>query len=439
MKTYWLNRWETIRNSFWFVPAMLLVIAVGLARIAVTLDHQLTQFPFAFPDIGFTGGAEGARSVLSTIAGSMVTVAGVAFSITIVALTLASSQFGPRLLRNFMRDPGNQYVLGTFIATFIYCLLVLSSVTSNHDNAFVPRLAVNISLLLALLNVGVLIFFIHHVATSIQADHVVNGVYEELNQHIAQFFPDELGAHPARDQTTGQPLTGLFHRIVPANHEGYLQAVDRASLRRLSEQLDCQIALSHRAGSFVIKGSSLAVVLSDTELDESLDSELQSCFIIGKLRTPEQDPEFAIHQLVEVAVRALSPGINDPFTAMTCIDRLSAVLCTLTGRAFHPVSWYRDDGRLQLVEQPLDYSGMLNASFDQIRQHSQTDVAVSIRLLEGLSRIASHCRTAEQQEAVLRQADMIVRTRRESLSEAEDIADVEQRYQALKDELRQLG
>lgn len=165
MKTYWLNRWETIRNSFWFVPAMLLVIAVGLARIAVTLDHQLPQLPFSLPEIGFTGGAEGARSVLSTIAGSMVTVAGVAFSITIVALTLASSQFGPRLLRNFMRDPGNQYVLGTFIATFIYCLLVLSTVTSNHDHVFVPRLAVNISLLLALLNVGVLIYFIHHVAT----------------------------------------------------------------------------------------------------------------------------------------------------------------------------------------------------------------------------------------------------------------------------------
>ncbi|QUJ70101.1 DUF2254 domain-containing protein (plasmid) [Photobacterium sp. GJ3] len=438
MKTYWMNRWETIRNSFWFVPAMLVLIAVGLVRIVVTLDRHLHQFPVSLPEIGFAGGAEGARSILSTIAGSMVTVAGVAFSITIVALTLASSQFGPRLLRNFMRDPGNQYVLGTFIATFIYCLLVLSSVTGQNGQIFVPRIAVNLSLLLALMNVGVLIYFIHHVATSIQADNVVNGVYEELNQHIEHFFPESLGAAVETPQKVHLQRTGMFHRTVPAAAEGYLQAVDRACLQQLAASSDCQIQLRYRAGAFVVKGSSLAVVSSEKALEETLDDQLQSCFIVGKMRTPEQDPEFAIHQLVEVAVRALSPGINDPYTAMTCVDRLSAILCTLTGRAFHPAKWYDDMGTLQLEEPALTFSGVLAASFDQIRQHSLTDVAVSIRLLEGLARIASHCRTQAQQQAVSSQAEMIYRSRQNSLPVEEDRADMTQRYQAVQDELRQL-
>lgn len=437
MKTHWLNRWEAVRSSFWFVPAMMVIIAIGLARIIVTLDHQLAHFSLVLPDIGFSGGAEGARSVLSTIAGSMVTVAGVAFSITIVALTLASSQFGPRLLRNFMRDPGNQYVLGTFIATFIYCLLVLSSVTHSNGDEFVPRIAVNLALLLALFNVAVLIYFIHHVATSIQADNVVNGVYEELNQHIEHFFPDELGESvPEPFQGEHNP-TGMFHHVVAADSEGYLQAVDRQCLCQLAQQFNCRIVLGYRAGEFIVKGCSIAVVQSDTEPEDGLDSQLLDCMIVGKLRTPEQDPEFAVHQLVEVAVRALSPGINDPFTAMTCVDRLSAVLCTLTGRSFHSARWYDDDGQLRLEERPLTFTGILNAAFDQIRQHGKSDTAVTIRLLESLGRIASYCRTSEQQDAVRRQAEMILRSSQDSLNEPQDLADIEQRFQAIQDEMRQ--
>lgn len=437
MKTHWLNRWEAVRSSFWFVPAMMVIIAIGLARIVVTLDKQLVHFSLVLPDIGFTGGAEGARSVLSTIAGSMVTVAGVAFSITIVALTLASSQFGPRLLRNFMRDPGNQYVLGTFIATFIYCLLVLSSVTYSNGNEFVPRIAVNLALLLAMLNVAVLIYFIHHVATSIQADNVVNSVYEELNQYIEQFFPDELGESEPEPFQTDRNLTRMFHHVVTADSEGYLQALDRQCLCQLAQQFDCRIELGYRAGEFIVKDGSIAVVHSDTEPEEDLDAQLRDCMIVGKLRTPEQDPEFAVYQLVEVAVRALSPGINDPFTAMTCVDRLSAILCSLTGRSFHSARWFDDEGQLRLEEPPLTFTGILNAAFDQIRQHGKSDTAVTIRLLESLSRIASHCRTSEQQHAVRRQADMILRSSHDSLNEAQDLADVEQRYQAILDEIRQ--
>lgn len=442
MKTRLLNLWESVRASFWFLPGLMVFTAICLSVVMVVIDRRVAlDSNYSFFGFLYSVGPEGARSFLSTIAGSMITVAGVAFSITIVALTLASSQFGPRLLRNFMQDTGNQVVLGTFIATFIYCLLVLRSVHTVGEHVFVPGLATNFAAVLALANVGVLIYFIHHVATSIQADRVIAIVYHDLEEHLQRLFPEELGYEPQDSESAEirpHPEEDSYKEVrhILASQSGFVQAIDSDGLLQITREHDFLIHLQRRPGEFVVAGGALAIVRSAEPLDESPAEQIVHAFIVGSQRTPEQDAEFAIHQLVEVALRALSPGINDPFTAMTCIDRLGSALCSLANRAFPSPYRYDDEAKLRIVARPVTFAGITNAAFDQIRQYGRSSVAVTIRLLETLRTIALQACRPEQREAILRQADMIERARHD-FPEASDREDIEQRYKALCDTLTQ--
>lgn len=242
MKAHLLEYWERLRSSFWFVPGILTGAAVALASVTVALDESVTVGEWmAGQSWAYTGGAEGASLVLSTVAGSMITIAGVVFSMTLVALSLASSQLGPRLLRNFMRDTRNQVVLGTFIATFVYCLLVLRTIRRAEEAFFVPHLSVTIGVLLALVSLGVLIYFIHHVSVSIQADEVVARVNHELIHGINRLFPESMGRGNTRTaaEVAGARLPEAFDREarpVGAAEDGYLQSVDPDALMELATQ-----------------------------------------------------------------------------------------------------------------------------------------------------------------------------------------------------------
>ena len=444
MKTKLLNVWESIRASFWFVPSIMVFWAVLLSFLMVAVDRRLDLTSYSSFGILYAGGPEGGRLILSTIAGSMVTVAGVAFSITIVALTLASSQFGSRLLRNFMRDTGNQLVLGTFISTFIYCLLVLRTVGQVDEAVFVPNVSITFAVVLALVNVGVLIFFIHHVSTSIQADQVIAAVYHELLNHIQRLFPEEIGYGPEHNEKVENEKSALGHayyQTVPvlASQSGYLQAIDSDGLLEFATGNDLLMYLQYRPGEFVVAGSTIVAVQCNEPLDENLKRQISGSLILGTQRTPEQDSEYVVHQLVEVAVRALSPGINDPFTAISCIDRLGSAICHLTDRAFPSPYRYDDQQKLRIIAKPITFEGITNAAFDQIRQYGQSSVAVTIRLLETLQAIAHCSRNREQRQTILRQANMIERASHEAFSETNDKQDVQERYQALIDLLNEEG
>jgi uncharacterized membrane protein len=442
MKMRLLYFWESVRTSFWFIPALMVFSAIALSMIMVTVDSRISLDGYRGFAFAYTGAPDGARSVLSTIAGSMITVAGVAFSITIVALTLASSQFGPRLLRNFMQDTGHQVVLGTFIATFIYCLLILRTVHGVGDEVFVPSLSVTFAVVLALINVGVLIYFIHHVAGSIQADQVIASVYGELVVHMKRLFPEELGYERESggpDRVVQKPEIDRnrhSHRL-GTSQNGYLQAIESEGLFALARQHDLVLHLHYQPGKFIVPGSTLVTVQSHERLEDEVAEQIVDSFVLGAQRTPEQDAEFAIHQLVEVAVRALSPGINDPFTAIACIDRLGSALCCLTNRAFPSPYRYDDEGRLRVIAKPITFEGITNAAFDQIRQYGRSSVAVTIRLLEALHLIAVQTRHPDQRQAILRQAHMLERGSRDAFSEAEDREDVHQRYHAVLDALNE--
>lgn len=226
--------WEYRRGTYWAIPSAMAVSALGLSVGMIQLDEAATARLVDRLSWVYTGGPEGARAVLSTIAASMITVAGVTFSITIVALPLASQQFG-RLLRSFLRDLGNQVVLGTFVSTFIYCLLVLRTVRGSDDEDFVPHLAVTVGVVLAMLSLGVLIFFIHHVATSIQASRIIANVADDLEGAINRLFPDAIGEDSATASWGGTPpdessAVDERSREVRATATGYVQAIDAQGL-----------------------------------------------------------------------------------------------------------------------------------------------------------------------------------------------------------------
>ncbi|MBE0536026.1 MAG: DUF2254 domain-containing protein [Phycisphaerae bacterium] len=440
MKTRLRNMWELVRTSLWFTPALMVSSAIVLSVALVTADEMLDVDPHDVFAFVYNVGPDGAREVLSTIAGSIMTVAGVAFSVTIVALTLASSQFGPHVLRNFMKDKGNQFVLGTFIATFIYCLLVLRTIHTVGDSDFVPAIAVTFAMVLAIVNVGVLIFFVHHISVAIQADTVISSIFHELVEDLHRLFPEELGEEPPENENNAapQPIPEDWPQAdyVNAPRSGYLQAIDSENLMETARKHDLLLYLRYRPGDYIAAGSSLATVRCGEKLDRHLAESMAKSFIVGSQRTPEQDAEFGIHQLVEVAVRALSPSINSPYTAITCVDRLGSVLCFLTRSEFPSSCRYDDDGQLRVIARPMTFSGITNAAFDQIRQYGRTSVAVTVRLLETLRRVAAETRTSEQKHAIGRQADMIARGARESLPEKNDVEDVQQRYQTVLDTLK---
>ena len=436
MKTKIVLFLDSLKGSFWFIPVLMICGAVIMSFCMVILDRELHVNSQRFYGFMYAVSPEGARSVLSTIAGSMMTVAGVTFSITIVVLNLASSQFGPRLLRNFMQDRGTQFVLGTFVASFIYCLLVLRSVYTVGQNTFVPSFSVTFAVILAFLNVGVLIYFIHHIATSIQADHVIATVSRELHRSIRHIFADDIKDESGDiigsiAELQKENIAHFHTHPLPSRDNGYIQAINVASLMQTAIKSELLIHSAVRTGQFVVAGSTLAVVSSAEEFADNLTDQITEAFIIGDQRTSKQDPEFSIDQLVEVAVRALSPGINDPHTAIDCVDQLGSALCLLAKREMPGENRFDAEGELRLVVKPFTFEGMLNASFDQIRQYGWKSVAVTIRLLEVLTIIIGQTRRSAQRKALYRQANMILRTSREALPERNDREDVLQRYQLL--------
>lgn len=435
MRVQVFKTWERVRSSFWFLPAVMAGGAMVLAFATVALDTVVTDWLTLDWGLTFTGGAEGASSLLGAIAGSMITIAGVVFSMTLVALSLASSQLGPRLLRNFMRDTTTQMVLGTFVATFLYCLLVLRTVRRAEEIVFVPHLSVALGVLLAVVSVGVLIYFIHHVSVSIQANEIVARVGRELIEGIDRLFPETIGRGAPRLPTEPPDAEFLDRfdreaRSIGSAGDGYLQFVDGDALVAFAMQEDVVIRLVRRPGDYVVATRPLALVWPGNRVTDQLIERVNSAFALGNQRTSGQDIEFAVNQLVEIAIRALSPGLNDPFTAMTCVDRLGSALCRLAERDMP--SPYRHDAQdqLRVITPVFTFPDITDAAFNQIRQYGRSSTAVTIRLLETIAEIAGSAHRPEDRAVLLRHARMIARGSGGGLPEDEDRQVVEERFQS---------
>ncbi len=331
------RRWEELRTTFWLLPCILVVVAFVLFAITLTIDLAAYYHHLGLPFWIRAGSADAGRQVLIAIAAAVITVIGVVFSITILALTLASQQFGPRMMRNFMRDLGNQVTLGVFVATFVYSVLALGSISSTPNGDFIPHLSITVSEALLLVDLGVLIYFIHHIARSIQLPEVIARIADDLLVAIDTEFPDGITETPdVASEETGRSVTELNRLLdergatIPAAANGYLQFVAYGQLVRIASRLDAVIRLSHRPGHFVVAGRPLASVWPGGAAPQ-VRAALTEAHLTGPHRTLGQDPVFAIDQLVEIAIRALSPAVNDTFTALTCIDWLSAGLSQVSG------------------------------------------------------------------------------------------------------------
>jgi uncharacterized membrane protein len=432
MKVKLFKLWDSLNSSYWFLPALMTLAAFGLAFGTLTLDRAGQADPIETYAWSYTGGAEGARTLLSTVAGSMITTAGTVFSITIVALTLASTQFGPRMLRNFMQDRGNQVVLGTFVATFMYCLLILRTVRGEDSDIFVPQISVTVAIGLAIASIGVLIYFIHHASTSIQAWHVLEEVSRDLNHAMQHLFPETLGeSRPELNQRqVGEIPSEFDSKAAPilSSQSGYLQAIDEEKLMAIAQSQDLLLRLKHSPGKFINPKGVLAEVYPSERVNQKLVCQINSALILGSERNENQDIEFPINQLVEIALRAISPSINDPFTAIRCIDRLTVALCHLATVEFPSAYRYDDHHNLRIITNPVKFTGLIDSAFSQIRQYGQTDSAVTIRLLEAIAAIASHTHSQPYRKALLRHAMMIERGSHDGLPEEQDRQEVRERY-----------
>ncbi|MDG4867263.1 DUF2254 domain-containing protein [Guyparkeria sp. 1SP6A2] len=439
MKVQLFKYWEALRASFWFIPALMVIGSVILAALAIHADSLAMDKGWLAWEWAFNGGPEGASAVLSIIAGSMTTIAGVVFSMTLVALSLASSQLGPRLLRHFMRDTATQTVLGTFVATFLYCVLVVLTIRRGEGEAFVPHLSVTLGVLLAVVSLGVLIYFIHHVAVSIQANQVVARVGRELMHVLESLFPEYIGKGAGKSQESPSPVFlrrfDLDAETICASGDGYLQFIDADALMALAVREDLVVRLECSPGHYMVAGRPLLRVWPAAERGDAFAREVNAAFALGNQRTSGQDIEFALYELVEIAVRALSPGINDPFTAIACVDRLGSALCRLATREMPSPYRHDSEGQLRVIAPTPDFPAMLDTSFDQIRQYGRSDVAVSIRLMETLALITAFAHRQDDRAALLRHADMIRRGAWQGFSEYEDREALERRYRALKQAL----
>jgi uncharacterized membrane protein len=430
------NAWYTVLSSYWILPTLMVGGAVALSLGAVAFDASYTIKPAWLSGWIYQGDADGARTILAAIAGSIATITGVVFSIMILVLAQVSSQFGPLPLRHFQRDSGGKVTLGIFLGTFLYGLLVMRAVRGGEDTAvFVPHASVTIGVALGLLSLAALIYFIQHMANTIQAETIIDRIGEVLDETVDSLFPDGLENGESRREEAGAGgLPEEFDREaqpILAGGSGYLQSVDLDGLVRIAADHDLVLRLERRPGAYVFPGSPLAAAWPGARVDDRLSRAIAAAFTLGSRRTPTQDVTFPVTQLTGIAVRSLSPGINDPFTAVICVERLGAALCRLAERKIPP-SWRRDEAGLgRLLVPSRTFDDVADAAFTPIRRYGSSHAMVAMSLLETIAAVASRARRDEDRAALLQHALLAERGARASLAESRDRDAVQDRYRCV--------
>ncbi len=419
--------WQRLTGSLWFIPALMTagaaLLAVGLIEAeALIRDEALERFPRLFG-----AGAESSRTMLAAIAGSMITVAGVTFSITVVAVSQASSQYTPRILRNFMRDRASQIVLGVFVGIFVYCLIVARTIRGDEDLRFIPSVAVLGAFLLAVVAMGFLVYFIHHIAGTLEAGSILARVSRETVTAVDRLFPDELGMPAGQEPSDEVPRAWA---TVPSAATGYIQSVDAERMLRVAERYGTVIRMERGIGDFVVRDTVIASVAAPATRNE-LTEAVNGVYTLSPYRSVYQDAEFGIRQMVDIALKALSPGVNDSTTAVTSVDHIGAVLVRLARRRIEPPHRLDDEGRLRVVALGPSFESLLAAALDEIRQSAAGNASVLARLLRTLAEVAACTSDPARRALLLRHGERVVRAAEEGIPMEEDRQEVRARFRAL--------
>ena len=395
MKTKFRFVWARLTANYWFYPALFSIVAAVLAFVLVWLDRTgatawLNNVEWLIP-----ARPGGASDMLTVMAGSLIGVTSTVFSITLVAVTFASGNFGPRLITNFLEDRGNQVSLATFIGSFVYALIVLRSVRAEDETAmgaagseivpgFVPQLSLLVAYGLMALSIAVLVFFLNHIPSSIRVNTVLRGIGERLLDTVRTTYPVEDEFADAREQIKGT--------AIGADTTGYVQLIDFAELVEIAQEIECIFSLKVRTGDFVHRDMALLEVSGklDGPPDEALMDRIRPCFTLGPSRTPEQDPQFLIDELVEIGLRALSPGINDPFTAITALHWLGAATSEIGRRDLRKQIGDEDTSpdECPVIPLPDDFSHYVKRGFGAIRSGVATSPIAAEVMLDTLANAA---------------------------------------------------
>lgn len=432
--------WSDLRSSFWFMPTLMVAGSIVFAAALIEADSAgsarwLARWPRLFGT-----GAEGARQMLATLAGSMMTVMGITFSMTLLALALASSQYTSRILRNFMRSRVTQFTLGIFAGIFVYCLIVLRTIRGG-ETAFVPSLAVFFAFILALGGVVVLIYFIHHIASSIQVSSIIASVAQETIASIDWLFPEKLGHGSDEDEVPNQDQDQVIRSLdertwyaVPAAVSGYIQSVDNGALLRLARVGKTIVRMEHGVGAFVVQNSALVSLALTYPPDQKTIAAMNGAYSISRHRTIEHDPAFGIRQIVDMALKALSPGVNDTSTAVMCVDYLTSILARLACRPF-PLAHRYEGETLRVIAIVSTFEDLLAEAFDQIRGSTAGNVAVMARMLGALHTIGSLTTHPRRRQALYEQVQWIAELADRTIEATHDRARIERRLMLVREAL----
>jgi len=376
-----------LRGGFLIRPFLIALAMGALGAVLSAVEEQVPALGDWVPTILFPSrqDPQSAQLILSAIATSIMTVVSIVFAMLLMTLTLASTQFSPRILVSFVRDRATQWTLGVLLGVFTYCVAVLPAVRSA-PHVFVPVVSVSLAMVLALVAVAWLIFFIHHISQAISVNHIVDRIARDTEQVIDGLMPHPYTDYDGAVLPTTDEAGGA---VIASRRSGYIRFIDVAGLQELAKRWRIRIRIERGVGQFVPAGVPLVRVSRENRVSPLQVPELLGAFDIGPTRTLQQDVEFGVIQIVDIALRAISPAVNDPSTAISCIDQLSSLLIVWCGRKPPPAVLF-DPPHVPRVEIPwIDLDGLFNTAFEQIRHYAAGDLAVNLRLLRAMGDIAA--------------------------------------------------
>jgi uncharacterized membrane protein len=431
--------WDRLKVSFWFAPLVLSVAAILLARVMYWVDVRIPNELLQNNPFILAGSVSELRTVLITIATTTLATAGVVFTLLTLPLSTVAAQYGSRLLRVFLGDRITQLVLGMFVATFVYCIAAATSIPAETVQFEAPQVTATMGLLLMLATFASLILLVQHVSTMLQAPNIAAAAGAELLDVVRAEIPDEISSgadHRQSGQQASDTLLETESTPVRVRDTGYIQYIDPEYLLTLVQERNLVIRLLHKPGHFVSRGDVVALVWPADGFDKQLEEQIGHAFQIGHQRTPTQDVEYAVNQLVEMAVRAMSPAINDPFTAMTCLDYVGNGLALFIRQGEKSSHYYDREGRLRLVLEPVTFDELLSAAFDMLRHASCDNASVLLYMLTVIDIISQEAKSPEARQQLLRHVCLIQEESHAGSLIERDRQSIHLRVEALQTKLR---
>ncbi len=403
-------QWDRLRVSFWFAPLVMAIGAVFLAWVIYYIDGLIPNSLLQNSRLVLSGTPGELRTALIGMASSILATAGVVFTLLTLPLSTVAAQYGSRLLRVFLGDRTTQLVLGTFVATFVYCVAAALSILPTQVEPNGPQLTVTFGLFLMLASFASLILLVQHISTMLQAPNIAAAAGAELRDVVLAEIPENVtGSDDGKDGLKNLPasLTEADGYLVRGKQAGSIQYIDPQYLLSLAQEHNLVIRLLRKPGDIVWRDERIALVWPAKLVDMEVDNQIRNAFRIGTGRTPTQDVAYAVNQLVEMAVRAMSPAINDPFTAMTCLDYIGEGLALFIKQGERSSCYYDQNNQLRLILGPVTFPNLLDGAFDMLRHASCDNATVLLHMLDVIEAVGKEVRSVTVYEELLRHVRMI--------------------------------